>query len=109
MARNVKVEEPSKAVSSAALAGRLQAVEAQTKQSSERIYYVSGRDVFVSLHTGSSSLYAVLCYLLLCCATCCCVVLPAAVLCYLLLCCATCCCVVLPAAVSFVYYSLTSL
>ena len=79
MARNVKVEEPSKAVSSAALAGRLQAVEAQTKQSSERIYYVSGRDVFVSLHTGSSSLYAVLCYLLLCCATCCCVVLPAAV------------------------------
>ena len=72
MARNVKVEEPSKAVSSAALAGRLQAVEAQTKQSSERIYYVSGRDVFVSLHTGSSSLYAVLCYLLLCCATCCC-------------------------------------
>jgi len=87
MARNVKVEEPSKAVSSAALAGRLQAVEAQTKQSSEKIYYVSGRDVFVSLHTGSSkSLY--------------CVVLPAAVLCYLLLCCATCCCVVLPAAVN---------
>jgi len=66
MARSIKVDElsTSKALSSVALqVGYRQLEHKQNKAVKE---FASGRDLFVSLPTGSgASLYAMLCYLLL--------------------------------------------